>query len=134
MDLFKKYFNDTTFFSFGKVHFFQKYLVQNFIKHITFLVSDYVKNYFNFVNEKPLSSVLAPITLTLLCYYIYIYIRKFYPIYVNCWFCNINFKVAFEDRFEYICIECGQFNGFKEVRTKLYILSFYSFSCEKKTF
>lgn len=85
-----------------------------------FLVSDYVTNYFNYINEKPVPSVLAPITITLFCYYVYIYVRKFYPIYVNCWFCNANFKVAFEDRFEFTCIECGQFNGFKEASIVLY--------------
>ncbi|CAI6346746.1 unnamed protein product [Macrosiphum euphorbiae] len=93
MDLLKKYFNNDSLFPF---------------------VSDYVTNYFNYINEKPVPSVLAPITITLFCYYVYIYVRKFYPIYVNCWFCNANFKVAFEDRFEFLCIECGQFNGFKE--------------------
>ncbi|KAL4119259.1 hypothetical protein QTP88_012092 [Uroleucon formosanum] len=93
MDLLKKYFNNDSLFPF---------------------VSDYVTNYFNYINEKPVPSVLAPITITLFCYYVYIYVRKFYPIYVNCWFCNANFKVAFEDRFEFACIECGQFNGFKE--------------------
>ncbi|XP_025423896.1 uncharacterized protein LOC112693165 isoform X2 [Sipha flava] len=93
MDPFKKYLNNTALFS---------------------IVSDYITNYVNFINEKPLSFVLAPLTLTIFCYYIYVYIRKFYPIYVNCWFCNANFKVAFEDRFEYTCIECEQFNGFKK--------------------
>ncbi|XP_026817909.1 uncharacterized protein LOC113556892 isoform X1 [Rhopalosiphum maidis] len=94
MDLLKKYFNDDSLFP--------------------FFSDDYVTNYFNYVNEKPIPLVLTPITITLFCYYVYIYVRKFYPIYVNCWFCNANFKVAFEDRFEYSCIECGQFNGFKE--------------------
>lgn len=77
-------------------------------------VSDYVTYYLQFINEKPMSSILVPVTLSLFCYYIYIFVRKFYPICVNCWFCNANFKVAFEDRFEFTCIECGQFNGFKE--------------------
>jgi len=93
MDLFKKYFDNTSI------------LINNF---------DYVANYLHLINEKPMSSILVPVTLSLLCYYIYIYVRKFYPIRVNCWFCNANFKVAFEDRFEYTCIECGQFNGFKK--------------------
>ncbi|XP_015379438.1 PREDICTED: uncharacterized protein LOC107173418 isoform X2 [Diuraphis noxia] len=93
MDLLKKYFSNDSLFPF---------------------VTDYITNYFNYINEKPVPSILAPITITLFCYYVYIYVRKFYPIYVNCWFCNANFKVAFEDRFEYSCIECGQFNGFKE--------------------
>ncbi|XP_025193198.1 uncharacterized protein LOC112593119 isoform X2 [Melanaphis sacchari] len=92
MDLLKKYFNNDSLFRF---------------------FSDYVIH-FNYINDKPIPSVLAPLTITLFCYYVYIYVRKFYPIYVNCWFCNANFKVAFEDRFEYSCIECGQFNGFKE--------------------
>lgn len=129
MDLFKEYFNHTYIFSFGKILSLHKYLLMNVIINI-FLVSDYASNYLNFVNEKPVSSVLAPITLTLFCYYIYIYIRKFYPIYVNCWFCNVNFKVAFEDRFEYVCIECGQFNGFKEVRIKLCFSVAFIFSCD----
>lgn len=90
-----------------------------------FLVSDYVTNYLYFVNEKPLSTVLAPITLALFCYYIYIYIRKFYPIWVNCWFCNADFKVAYENQFEYTCIECGQFNGFK----KASIIYYYYIFC-----
>jgi len=96
-----------------------------------FLVSDdNVTNYFNYFNEKPIPLVLTPITITLFCYYVYIYVRKFYPIYVNCWFCNANFKVAFEDRFEYSCIECGQFNGFKEASNKyLYILCVYVYIC-----
>lgn len=66
-----------------------------------------------------MSSILVLVTMSLLCYYIYIYVRKFYPIRVNCWFCNADFKVAFEDRFEYTCIECGQFNGFKKASISL---------------
>ncbi|VVC44446.1 Hypothetical protein CINCED_3A007914 [Cinara cedri] len=92
-NMIKKYFNNNAFlFSFA---------------------SDYTTNYLNSINEKPVSSLLAPVTLALFCYYIYVYVRKFYPICVNCWFCNANFKVPFEDRFEYTCVECKQFNGFK---------------------
>lgn len=93
MDLLKKYFNNDSLFP---------------------LFSDYFTNYYDYVNERPIPLVLAPITITLFCYYVFIYVRKFYPIYVNCWFCNANFKVPFEDRLEYSCIECGQFNGFKK--------------------
>lgn len=82
-----------------------------------FLVSDSIVYHFKCINEKPISFILAPMTLILFCYYVYIYVRKFYPITVNCWFCNTNFKVAFEDRFEFTCISCGQFNGFKEAST-----------------
>ncbi|XP_050433261.1 uncharacterized protein LOC126841060 isoform X2 [Adelges cooleyi] len=66
------------------------------------------------VKEKPFSSVLTPATLIIFCYYIYNYIRRFYPIYVNCWFCNSNFSVPYKERSEYTCPHCGQFNGFKE--------------------
>ncbi|XP_027836184.1 uncharacterized protein LOC114118947 isoform X2 [Aphis gossypii] len=93
MDLLKKYFNNDSSFP---------------------LFSDYFTNYYDYVNDKPIPLVLAPLTIALFCYYVFIYVRKFYPIYVNCWFCNANFKVAFEDRLEYSCIECGQFNGFKK--------------------
>lgn len=40
--------------------------------------------------------------------------RKRFPIKVNCWFCNTNSKVPYENYNSFVCQSCQQFNGFKD--------------------
>lgn len=44
----------------------------------------------------------------------YFSFRKKFPIKVNCWFCNTNSKVPYENFNSFICPSCEQFNGFNE--------------------
>lgn len=43
-----------------------------------------------------------------------LYRRKF-PIVINCWFCQANCKVPYDNLNSFICYACEQYNGFKEV-------------------
>lgn len=40
--------------------------------------------------------------------------RKRFPITVNCWFCNANTRVPYNNRNSFVCSSCQQFNGFTE--------------------
>lgn len=41
--------------------------------------------------------------------------RRRFPATVNCWFCNENSKVAYDDLNKWTCPKCEQYNGFSEV-------------------
>jgi len=43
---------------------------------------------------------------------IFFYIRRRFPIRVNCWFCNRNDRIAYDLRNSFICKGCNQYNGF----------------------
>ncbi|XP_050539549.1 uncharacterized protein LOC126904505 isoform X2 [Daktulosphaira vitifoliae] len=77
-------------------------------------IADYPSIISDVLKEKPISTTLLPIITIIFIYYIYTYVRKFYPITVNCWFCNSNFSVPYENKSEFTCSQCGQFNGFKD--------------------
>ena len=38
--------------------------------------------------------------------------KRFFPVTVNCWFCNQDTKVEFQDRNRWNCPYCEQYNGF----------------------
>lgn len=40
--------------------------------------------------------------------------RKRFPITVNCWFCNFNTRVPYNNQNSFVCSSCQQFNGFDE--------------------
>ena len=40
--------------------------------------------------------------------------RKKFPYKVNCWFCNQDSKVPYNDFNSWTCKNCDQYNGFKE--------------------
>lgn len=42
------------------------------------------------------------------------YFRKRFAITVNCWFCNTNTRVPYEQRNAFNCPSCSQYNGFNE--------------------
>lgn len=42
--------------------------------------------------------------------------RKYTYVTANCWFCNLNSKILFEEKNNWYCIHCKQFNGFNKVR------------------
>ncbi|XP_068149553.1 uncharacterized protein [Drosophila tropicalis] len=48
----------------------------------------------------------------LFTYKLYIYIRCRYNATVNCWFCNENSRVPYEERNSFTCPKCEQYNGF----------------------
>lgn len=41
-------------------------------------------------------------------------VRKRFPVRVNCWFCNTNSKVPYNDSNSWVCVNCTQYNGFTE--------------------
>ncbi|XP_055632596.1 uncharacterized protein LOC129773067 [Toxorhynchites rutilus septentrionalis] len=41
-------------------------------------------------------------------------VRKLFPVKVNCWFCNTNTKVPYDDGNSWVCPSCTQYNGFTE--------------------
>lgn len=41
-------------------------------------------------------------------------VRKRFPIRVNCWFCNTNSRVPYENHNSWFCPSCTQYNGFTE--------------------
>lgn len=47
-----------------------------------------------------------------LCNEIY---RRRFPATVNCWFCNENTKIPYDDLNKWTCKKCEQYNGFTEV-------------------
>ncbi|XP_030567374.1 uncharacterized protein LOC115767283 [Drosophila novamexicana] len=52
--------------------------------------------------------------LTLLAYKCYINVRSRFDITVNCWFCNKDLRVPFEQRNSWTCPDCEQYNGFNK--------------------
>ncbi|XP_047739181.1 transmembrane protein 201-like isoform X2 [Hyalella azteca] len=44
----------------------------------------------------------------------YIKLRPFFPVQVNCWFCNTDTKVPFKSKNSFVCPNCKQYNGFTE--------------------
>lgn len=40
--------------------------------------------------------------------------RPLFPVRVNCWFCNTNEKVKYEEKNAWTCSTCGQYNGFDQ--------------------
>lgn len=40
--------------------------------------------------------------------------RKKFPIRVNCWFCNTNLRVPYNEWNSFTCPKCQQYNGFNE--------------------
>ncbi|XP_055317777.1 uncharacterized protein LOC129576561 [Sitodiplosis mosellana] len=45
---------------------------------------------------------------------VYFKIRRRFPATVNCWFCNENSKVPYDDLNKWTCPKCEQYNGFSE--------------------
>jgi len=41
-------------------------------------------------------------------------VRPYFPVKVNCHFCNHNFKVPYNDQNGWTCPDCGQYNGWNE--------------------
>lgn len=62
--------------------------------------------------------------------------RRRFPAVVNCWFCNENTKISYDDLNQWTCSKCEQYNGFSEVRFHQFTNSFPSFirSVAIKTF
>lgn len=46
---------------------------------------------------------------------IFLIIRRRFPATVNCWFCNENSRVPYDDINKFTCPKCEQYNGFTEV-------------------
>lgn len=42
------------------------------------------------------------------------FLRSLFPKLVNCWFCNKNFRIKYEQINKWTCPDCGQYNGFNE--------------------
>lgn len=70
-----------------------------------------------------LSYVVPAISITFLLVItsinVYFKIRRNFPASVNCWFCNVNTKVPYEDSNSWTCPACEQYNGFTAVRCSL---------------
>ncbi|XP_058443695.1 uncharacterized protein LOC131425654 [Malaya genurostris] len=45
---------------------------------------------------------------------LFLNVRKRFPVWVNCWFCNGNCKVLYENANSWVCPSCTQYNGFTE--------------------
>jgi len=45
---------------------------------------------------------------------LYKLVRPYFPVQVNCHFCNRNFKVPYQDQNGWICPDCDQYNGWNE--------------------
>lgn len=41
-------------------------------------------------------------------------IRRKFPVTVNCWFCNVNTRVPYDDKNSWTCPTCEQYNGFTD--------------------
>lgn len=42
------------------------------------------------------------------------YYRRKFPATVNCWFCNVNTRVPYDDKNAWTCPTCEQYNGFTD--------------------
>lgn len=60
----------------------------------------------------PLTSVIFIVILTSI--HLLYRIRRLFPKFVNCWFCNYNTKVPYLNGNSWICPKCEQYNGFTE--------------------
>ncbi|XP_022199116.1 transmembrane protein 201 homolog [Nilaparvata lugens] len=60
----------------------------------------------------PITAALSVVFLILLK--IYLRIREYFPVSVNCWFCCKRSKVPFGDANSWDCKSCNQYNGFLE--------------------
>ncbi|XP_055524470.1 uncharacterized protein LOC129718081 [Wyeomyia smithii] len=45
---------------------------------------------------------------------LFISLRKRFPVWVNCWFCNQDSKVPYDSSNSWVCPSCTQYNGFTE--------------------
>ncbi|XGW21387.1 hypothetical protein V3C99_004390 [Haemonchus contortus] len=58
--------------------------------------------------------VVAAVAACTIVPFIYTSIRKRLPVKVNCWFCQQDQRVPYEQRNSFICLSCEQYNGFDE--------------------
>lgn len=54
------------------------------------------------------------------------FLRPFYPVKVNCWFCSTDAVVPYGNKNCWDCPACQQYNGFNEVSTRRHS-NFYEF-------
>uniref|UniRef100_F1L404 Transmembrane protein 201 n=1 Tax=Ascaris suum TaxID=6253 RepID=F1L404_ASCSU len=58
--------------------------------------------------------VCVAISTVAFIYFFYRILRPLIKVTVNCWFCNENSRVSFNERHSFVCPRCGQYNGFTE--------------------
>lgn len=51
---------------------------------------------------------------TMVAVNLFLSLRKRFPVWVNCWFCNHDSKVPYDDSNSWVCPSCTQYNGFNE--------------------
>ncbi|XP_049529403.1 uncharacterized protein LOC125947912 [Anopheles darlingi] len=57
-------------------------------------------------------SVVIVIVLIFTLANLYLNIRRRFPVKVNCWFCNANTSVPYDQANSFVCPSCAQYNGF----------------------
>ncbi|XP_035781806.1 uncharacterized protein LOC118461032 [Anopheles albimanus] len=64
------------------------------------------------VGTTVLPSVVIAIVLVFTLANVYLNIRRRFPVKVNCWFCNANTSVPYDQANCFVCPSCAQYNGF----------------------